>query len=270
MAIAHGPSSKRPRRPAAAGPGGRAASPGGRRWRPWWRSALGLKTRTWRAPASRVIALTSAPVTPSACPAAGPVAAAPPPRVTRQRQEGVVDDGVGIAPAQVDGEARLDPVLRLRALHRRERSGRQGPGGHRALRQHPRAPQQRDGERARGGLALVEVDQLVLEQTLVGDGEPAGGHEAPRRVGGQPLLGGAALGGEAALDGARTRTRPPRWWPARAGAGGPGAGGRAGRGCRARRGRGRGRRPRAARGWCAPRPPVSPTRASPSTWVGSS
>ena len=59
----------------------------------------------------------------------------------------------------------------------------------------------------------LDVDQLVLEQPFVGDGQPAGGHEAPRREGGEPELVGPALGleppvhhGEGALGvGARRR-----------------------------------------------------------------
>ena len=65
-----------------------------------------------------MIALTSAPVTPSACPVGGPGRGGTPASGDEERQEGVVDDGVGVAPAQVHGEARLDPVLRLRSLHR--------------------------------------------------------------------------------------------------------------------------------------------------------
>ena len=46
----------------------------------------------------------------------------------------------------------------------------------------------------------MEVDQLVLEQALVGDGEPAGRHEPAGREGGQADLGGPALGREPPLD----------------------------------------------------------------------
>ena len=43
----------------------------------------------------------------------------------------------------------------------------------------------------------LDVHQLVLEQPLVGHGQAPGGHEAPRREGGQPELVGPPLGVEA-------------------------------------------------------------------------
>ncbi len=47
---------------------------------------------------------------------------------------------------------------------------------------------------------VVDVDELVLEEALVDDGQPSGAHEAARREGGQPELLGLPFGGEPAFD----------------------------------------------------------------------
>ena len=60
----------------------------------------------------------------------------------------------------------------------------------------------------------------------MGDGEPAGRHEAARRERGQPQLGGPALGLEAPLDDREGALGPGRRRPARAAGSGPAAGGR--------------------------------------------
>ena len=100
----------------------------------------------------------------------------------------------------------------------------QGSRQHRPLRQHAGAPHQRDGQLAGGRRALVEVDQLVLQQALVGDGEPAGRHEPAGRVRGQAHLGGPALGHQPPLHGGEGALGHRRGGPRWAAAGGPGAG----------------------------------------------
>ena len=164
-------------------------------------SADGLNSRTTSWPASRTIALTSAPLIESAWPVGAPVAAAPPPRVTCSGSDRSSTTAYGSRPPRWTANRASTRCCDCGPSIARQRAGGQRAGGHRALRQHPGAAQQRDRQRAGGRGGVVEVDQLVLEQPLVGDGEPAGGDEAARRVGGEPLLGGTALGDQPALDG---------------------------------------------------------------------
>ena len=64
--------------------------------------------------------------------------------------------------------------------------------------QHAGGPQQREGQAP--GPAVVDVDQLVLEQTLVHHGEATRADEASRRERGHPELVRPAFGLESPLD----------------------------------------------------------------------
>ncbi len=101
----------------------------------------------------------------------------------QQRQEGVVDQGVGVGLAGLHAVAHAQRPGHLRALHGDHGPGRQRSVGHGALRQHAGGPQQGEGQPVGPLVArrARHVDQLVLEQALVHHGETAGLHETPRR-----------------------------------------------------------------------------------------
>jgi hypothetical protein len=113
--------------------------------------------------------------------------------------ERVLDQGVGVGiglarRGDLHHPTQLVATLHLGAEGLDLGAGRQWAVGHGSARQPPGAAQEGDREGVRP--AAGEVDQLVLQQPLVGDGETAGAHEAARWEGGQGVLGLAALGVE--------------------------------------------------------------------------
>ena len=74
-------------------------------------------------------------------------------------------------------------------------------------------------------LPVLEVDQFVLEEAVVDDGEPAAGHEPSRREGGGAELFGPSLGHQAAFDHGEGTFGVRRRPPVRAAGGAPAAGG---------------------------------------------
>ena len=70
----------------------------------------------------------------------------------------------------------------LQSLDRGERTGREGPVRHAEAREHARGAQHGEGDGA-GRIAVRcrrDVDELVLADAVVHDGQAAGGDEAPR------------------------------------------------------------------------------------------
>ena len=163
-----------------------------------------------------------------------------------QRHERVLGQGVRVARPGADRQREVPSPGDLASGGGQQRAGGQGTRRHRAARQEAGGPQDGDGE----GVSpiVLEVDELVLEVTLVGHGEPARGHEAASGEMGEADLGRAPFGIETAL-------HDPE--------GAPGArgGGRLGQrqvdadavvaalGGRSRRSRARTPRRRAPRGW---------------------
>ena len=79
----------------------------------------------------------------------------------QERREAVVGQRVRVDLSGGEDQLGGERALHLRTLEGILRPGREGTGGHRALREHARAPQQ--GERQGVRAAVVDVDQLVLE-----------------------------------------------------------------------------------------------------------
>jgi hypothetical protein len=91
----------------------------------------------------------------------------------------------------------LNGTEQLGAVEGGHGSGGQGAERHTQPGQHPRGPQQGEGQRVgpivAGGrvtrlAGIADVDQLVLEESLVDHGEAPGRHEPTGREGGQAEL----------------------------------------------------------------------------------
>ena len=128
-------------------------------------------------------------------------------------------------------------ALQLRPLHRRERSGRKRPRGHRALREHAGAPQQRDRQRvgdARGPRApgVMSISSYSRSPSWATVSPPACTNRRDGKVGRPTSVGPPSTVRPRSTT--ATRTRPVTTVPAATAAGASAAGGPGCRGCRGR------------------------------------
>ena len=120
-----------------------------------------------------------------------------------QWDQNVLGQPVRIHGAEGDGVISHHRSDHLGTLEGGHRPGGQRPGGHAQSRQHARGPQQGQRQGARP-VRLVpvadQIDQLVLDQTLVDHGQPSARDEPPRREGGGAELVGTVLGRQSPFD----------------------------------------------------------------------